>query len=343
LTDRVEEAITTVLSDRRDDRQREGHIAKRVSRPHALVRRLWEPRALVVLALGSAALGTYLVFGVLGAVPRAPSATHAAAAPAPSYTADQAAQDVATLAATLTAPYHVLAESLGPHRVRDRSELVMVDAGRAIDSLDVTTELAFAAPGELRARSESSAGYARDLVIANGAIYTRPGHGLFHERSPETAGEARALANELASAPGAYAAALVVGAAIRSRQAVERHGRPALAVELEPGDAPVGIDAPAWGAERAEVTHARGELVLDAETGALLAAEVSGEVQVLRDGRRLVLSIALSRELSGVGETLAIDVPAGDDVIALVESPSPEGKTPRGAGRASEDEVWNEQ
>jgi hypothetical protein len=304
---------------------------------------LWRPRALVGLAVGFGSLGAWMIAAQLPSVAdRASLAMPAMELADRTLSADEAARDVGALALALTSPYHGAFAALGAHRLRDHAALRLV-GDEEDEELAVDQEIAFAGPEELRARAQSSAGYARDVVIAGQAIYARPGHGPFHRRPPERSDEIRDLIDDLAASPGAYLAPLLPGAVIQRSRAVERFGRRALAIELVTGDGRTRIDPITWGVDRAVVRAVRGEVVLDAETALPLAAEVSGELELVRGGRRLVLSVMLSREVEGVGESLAIEVPSGDDVIALIEGlevPAPAPESPR--GHAREDERWNE-
>jgi hypothetical protein len=308
---------------------------------------LWQPRPLLGLALGFGALGSWMLVAQLASAPAAEGAGEPSArARAPAVSAVEASRDLDALALALTSPYHEASASLGAHRVRDRAAVRLrpldEDDG-AEEELKVDTEITLVSPEELRARLDSSAGYARDLVITGGDIYARPGYGPFHRRPPERPEEIRELLDELASGLGAYLAPLLPGAAISGTRQVEVHGRRAIAIELATGGGRTRVDPRSWGADRAVVRGIRGELLLDAETALPLGGEVSGELELSRDGRRLELFLAVGRELDGVGEALALDVPAGDDVIVLVdatEAPAPPPVSQPAPAR--EDEPWNE-
>jgi hypothetical protein len=299
------------------------------SRGRGVLGWLWQPRPLLGLALGFGALGSWMLVTQIVAPAAAGAGEESVRANAPAVSAVDASRDLDALALALTSPYHDASAPLGAHRVRDRTAMRLrpldEDDG-ADEELEVDTAITIVSPEELRARLDSSAGYARDLVIAEGAIYTRPGYGPFHRRPPERSEEIRELVDELASGLGAYLAPLLAGAAIRGARQVEVHGRRAIVIELTTGDGRTRVDPRSWGADRAVVRGVRGELMLDADTALPLGGEVSGELELWRDGRRLELFVAIAREIDGVGEALALDVPAGDDVIVLVdaaEAPAP--------------------
>ncbi len=308
MTDRVEKAITTLLIVQPDTRARRA------------ARWLWKPWPLVALALASGVLGAAMLRSAADRQPaERPTAREQTAAEPASHQimrAREAARRVETLAAALTSPHHLMSGALGPHRVRDRAELTA--QGGSVPSIAIATEIAYAAPDSWKARAESSAGTSREVVTTGGMLYTRAGYGPYHRRPPEHRHEARELAGEWSSTPGTYVSALLPGAAIRATRDVTRGGRRALAIELHTGREGAATDATARLADGATVSRVRGTIVLDAETRALLEADIRGALAIRQDGRRVHVELEVSRELVSLGAPLAIEAPTDDDVIALI-------------------------
>lgn len=327
--------MTTLLTDRRD---RGRGVGQRF-------RWLWTPGALALVAAGSGALSAAFVASLAFGAPPAESAP-SSAAPKRDRSgppAARAARDVDALARALARPHPPYAESLGAHRIEDRAELRLRSGDAEIESLAVERDIAFAKGQRFRAHSENSAGYAREIVVADGALYTRSGYGPFHMRPPESEGEARELAEELTSSPQAYAGALLPGAAIAGTRDVSRGDREGLAIALEAGapgaESDVGLPD-----QRAEVEDVSGELVLDVQTGALLSADVSGSLRLVRASRQIVLDVAFSRELESAADAHTIDAPEGDEVVTTLDRPRsrvrPGGRRDRGGQTGAE--PWDE-
>lgn len=300
--------------------------------------RLWRGRAIIPISLASAGATAAALWGAAGGGAER-SGEPRAAPPEALQIADGAA-----LAELLRRPHGDAARSLGPHRIRDRGA-VAIDggAGESEVELIVSAEIAIADEGKIAARTENSAGYARELIAIGGALFTRPGAGPYHRRTPERRGEALERASEMASTPAAYAAAIAAGAAIAERREATRAGRATLALELAPARDPADASIPAegWDAERVSVREARGTVEIDVETGALVFASAEGALSIRRrDGTTARMRLDLSRELSRAQSAAEIaseiEAPPEDRVRAPLAGADPSGASgKRGAGDSS--------
>lgn len=232
----------------------------------------------------------------------------------------RAARDAEELLRVVSAPHRETARRLGAHRFRGTHEMrVTENAGgtvREVEALDEKTRLDVAASGELHALYENSRHYGREIVYAGGSIYTRPRWGKFHRRPPARDDEPLEAADEVYGALGAdfelvaHAARVVDGGetSVRGRRARR------VTVELGPARArPREKLAQRKWRESLRVTQLEGELVLDAETGAVLSGRLFGEASFVQGDKTFTMSLRAAHEIEEVGGAVTVAPPSPEE------------------------------
>jgi hypothetical protein len=258
----------------------------------------------------------------------------------------RAARDPAELARALGRPYARAVSALGPHTARLAMTYAVTEGGQPISSLDDTTLIELGEGGAYRARYESSADYGREVIFlpaapaagegaaaaaaaggadAAGTLYLRPRYQRWHVRAPEEPAEPARIRDELFSGIGALWELLGPAAELTDRGAVQVAGRAGRRIEVRRAPSPAA-PPPERLAQRkwreARTTEAlSGEVVLDAESGAPLAAKLSGAVGFLREGRRFTLAVAVDAAISGIGTPATIAPPPPAEVVRTPERP----------------------
>ena len=297
-----------------------------------LGQRLWQPRPLAALAAVSGLAGVALAAGVctgssaetrrdLGGLVNAVDDEPAA------IEVSRAAEDPAELARALARPHHLAAAALGAHALTASSEIVVREGDAEVERLSDDTSITYDREGGYHALMENSKDYGREVYFVDGELYLRPRFGRYHRRAPERDAEPDAIADELASTLGAYFAVLAPRAKVTRSGEVERAGREAVEIALATADERRALpeatgdrELPrkAW-RDGTTVRSVEGEVVLDADTGAPLHADVRGVVRFVRDGRTFDMDVSVTHAISDIGAASAVTAPPEDETVATYE------------------------
>jgi hypothetical protein len=290
------------------------------------------------VALASAALVVVLsACSGSGGVPdqELPGLVVAAAERDPAIDAKKAPTDPEALARAIATPHGKVAAALGAHKVIARSKVDVVEGTGAVQTVesiatDVTIEMA--ADGTYHATLDNSADYGRETFFVRGGgaadasagtLYLRPRYGRWHQRAPNDDGEAGKIVDDLASElPGHYEL-LARAVDVADKGAVTEAGRPAHAIALTLAKEPrkpaaQTLSQKAW-RDTAVVEAASGEVVIDDKTGAVLRAQISGQVAFARDGRRFTMKLEARHQTEPLAAAPTFALPAAEDVVATPE------------------------
>jgi hypothetical protein len=289
------------------------------------------------VALAGAALGSVALLSVAcsgsGGVPDQdlPGLVVAAAERDPAIDAKNAPKDPEALARAIATPHGTVAAALGAHKVIARSKVDVIEGTATLQTVesittDVTIEMA--ADGTYHATLDNSADYGREVTYlrrADGAgrLYLRPRYGRWHERAPNDDAEAGTIVDELASElPGHYEL-LARAVDVADKGAVTEAGRPAHAVAValakEPRKPAAQTRSQKTWRDTAVVEAASGEVVIDDKTGAVLRAQISGQVAFARDGRRFTMKLEARHQTEPLAAAPTFAPPPAEDVVTTPE------------------------
>lgn len=217
--------------------------------------------------------------------------------PAP-IDAAKARRDVGELTRALARPWRDAAGVLGDHRLTIDSEAAVRDGATELERLGEHTVIDSAAAGDYHATADNSADYGREVIWLGGQLYLRPRYASWHQRGPEDADEPAAIRDQIAAVLGDYFALVARGAELSDKGPRQVAGRAGHVIELKL--APTAHAAPhatltqrAW-RDGVVVTAMTGEIVLDDERGFPLAGKLTAEARFERDGKPLVMAIAVT-------------------------------------------------
>ncbi len=214
----------------------------------------------------------------------------------------------------------VITAAVGGHVVKLTSTSTITEAGAAAQPpLTVTTAVEVTRAGEFHALSDNSADYGDEITFVGGALYLRPRYARWHRRPPTTPAEPLALRDRLLGELAATLDLLAPGLSITAAGDAAVGGRPGKKFTLTQAASPrPTADEPlsqrAWRKART-VDGVRGEVVVDAATGAVLAATVGGTVHFTRDGRTFAMALDLKQDTSSLGADPAIVAPPADQTV----------------------------
>lgn len=236
----------------------------------------------------------------------------------PIINVDKAAGDPTALLGALSTPHRRVYEVLGPHTFKGTSSIEVSEGGKVIETLSDTTEIAIDEKGNYRAVLDNSRDYGRHVIFFGGTMYLRPRFGKYHKRPPTDEDEPARVRDEMFATLGAYYEPLATRAELTDAGSTSAGKRPARLIKIK--SAPSVRDAPAqtlehkkW-RETAVAESVSGQVVLDAESGVPLEANLSGTLKFARKGRSFSMKLQVTHEIT-LGAPPAIAAPPEDQTI----------------------------
>jgi hypothetical protein len=252
-----------------------------------------------------------------------PGLVVAAAERDPAIDAKNAPKDPEALARAIATPHGTVAAALGAHKVIARSKVDVVEGTASVESLATDVTIEMAADGTYHATLDNSADYGRETTYTGGKLYLRPRYGRWHGRAPNDDAEAAQIVDDLASElPGHYEL-LARAVDVADKGPVTEAGRPAHAVAVTLAKAPrkpaaQTLRQKSW-RDTAVVEAASGEVVIDDKTGAVLRAQISGQVAFARDGRRFTMKLEARHQTEPLAAAPTFAPPPAEEVVATPE------------------------
>lgn len=232
---------------------------------------------------------------------------------------DRAGDAPDELLRSMQLPHSFVSDKLGSHTFAGTSSLAVTQAGKLIDGVDYETVVEFASPTEYHAVANNNQDYGREVFYAGGNMYLRARYGKYHKRPPADEDEPARVRSEIFATLGAYFEPLAAGAELTDRGAVTHAGRDARKIEIK--TAPTQREMPAqkltqrkW-REQATVRSVSGEVLIDAEYGVPLQAEIEGVLVYSQDGTPSEMAIKVSYAISDIGGAVTITPPAADKTV----------------------------
>ncbi|HET9484308.1 MAG TPA: hypothetical protein VFO79_10160 [Xanthomonadales bacterium] len=232
----------------------------------------------------------------------------------------RAASEPAELGRAIERRYETMLAELGPHAITIKTETVVDEAGKAVSQLTDEATIENGEQGAYRAVYTNSADYGRETIFTGGKLYLRPRYQRWHGRMPENPAEPVEIRESFYGALPATWDLVGHAAELTDRGVVQIAGRSGrkIEVKLDPshGKAPREQLAQRKWREGRSVEALSGHVVLDADNGAPLAAELAGAVAFSRDGRSFVMKLKLSSTVANVGKAATIVAPPEGEVVA---------------------------
>jgi hypothetical protein len=237
---------------------------------------------------------------------------------------DRAADEVSELVRALAMPHNLVAAAIGSHKYRATSTVSVSENSAVVEELTYENAIDYAADGNYRAVVDNSKDYGREIIFTAGDLFLRPRYATkFHRRQPTSADEPAQLRNDIFSEAGAYFEVVAAGAELVDRGHVDIVGRAGRKIEVKTAPETRALPPEArpqrkWRNDVA-VREVSGEVILDAETGAPLAAELSAVAVFARDGRSFIMTLAVSHTITAVADTITITAPAAELTVTTIE------------------------
>jgi hypothetical protein len=201
---------------------------------------------------------------------------------------------------------------IGAHRLEASSALKIEAPGRAVETLDETWLLDSDGKGALRVVHENNRGGGNEAVVTAGELYVRPRYGRFVRRRPE-GDEVDRLRAQTEGVAADYLGLVERWLQVREDGHIQVAGRPGLKLKLSatasPAPGPKETDPGRRWRESVAVRYVDGDVVLDAASGALLAARLEASYTFEREGVKGPFAVTLSYKQTGAAPE-AIAAPA---------------------------------
>jgi hypothetical protein len=228
-------------------------------------------------------------------------------------------RDPAELGHALALPHHDAVTLLGPHTLAIKSAVNVVEGTATVDDMTTETTIEIGDNGSWRAVSNNTADYGREAIFAGSELYLRQRYGKWHRRPPTDDAEPTTLRDQYAAELAAVWDLVAPGAELTDRGTRDVAGRSGRVIEvrLDPSPRKPATEPHAqrkWRETRA-IEALAGEIVLDAERGVPLSANLSGKIGFSRDGRRFVMTVQLVHEVKAIGQAVAIALPPPEETV----------------------------
>ncbi len=229
---------------------------------------------------------------------------------------EAAVRSIEALVVPATLPAHELATRAGGLQLTDTLSLRVQSEGREIEALDDRARIELAPGGDFTAVQENSRDLGRSVTFVGGKLYVQMRYGATVERRPEH-GEAMRLLDDAAGLLPATFRLLESFLEVTDGGTAAAAGRAARRARLGLAKTPrevVSLGAQQAWRQRLSVASIEGELLLDANTGVVLAAHLAARYRFPREKSEAEATLVLDRKLERTGQDPVIHPPA--DAVA---------------------------
>lgn len=245
-------------------------------------------------------------------------------APRPAAKIDvaQAVSQPDEFARALALPHSALLSATGPHRLVIDSKTVIFSGGQSTSLLIEHSELAVGNDRAFHGVYTNSADYGRETIFTGGRLYLRPRYQRWHGRAPDAATEPDELRDNYFAQLAAVWELVAPGAELTDLGPLQVAGRAGRKIEVKLAPTPAQLPSEPltqrkWRELRA-IERLVGTVVLDADSGVPLAAQLSATIGFANNGQQFTMAIELDYKVTAIGAT-AIDAPPLADVVATPE------------------------
>lgn len=271
-----------------------------------------------------------------------------------------ASSDVDELLKALALPHGWTTEILGAHQVKGTTSVKVLESGEVLEELSDELALRIDSEGRFQMTLDNSREYGRHASFDGEKLYLRPRFGPYHARPAQSESEAVDIRNEVFAGASAYFELLEGQVEVSDKGEKVFAGRAAREISLQ-----LAPEARAQKTQKQShkewrntivVESLRGNVSLDAETGAVLQLKFEGSISFKRDGRSLQMKLQAERSISDVGHKDEITAPSDaplmniearhrelaerEQLLKSIAPPARKAPTPRAslnAGRDTED------
>ena len=231
----------------------------------------------------------------------------------------RAASETDELGRAIEQRYEKVLADIGAHTITIKTETIVDEAGKPVSQL-VDETVIENGDSAYRAVYANTADYGRETIFVGGKLYLRPRYQRWHGRMPENPAEPVEIRESFYGALPATWDLVGYAAELTDRGVVQVAGKSGRKIEVKlapsPGKAPREQLAQRKWREGRSVEALSGHVVLDADNGSPLAAELAASVAFSRDSRSFVMKLKLSSTVSNVGKPAAIAAPPEGEVVA---------------------------
>jgi hypothetical protein len=237
----------------------------------------------------------------------------------------RATEHVDELQRALGQPHRQLRAAFGAHKYRATSSLEVLENSQPVEQLDYESSIEVDAKGNYHAVVNNSKEYGREILFVDGLMYLRPRYQpKFHKRPPADEAEPERLLGEIIGELGAYFDVVAGGAELVDRGHVDFGGRSGRKIEIktapEPSDRPAQKHAHKMWRDDVVVREVVGQIVLDEESGCMLAGEVRGVAVFSREARQFEMKLTASSRISDIGAAAAnVAAPPAEQTVPTPE------------------------
>jgi hypothetical protein len=232
----------------------------------------------------------------------------------------KAATDPAELARAMTQPYTRVLAALGPHTIAIKTSTLVDEAGKQVSDLTDETTIENGDKDTFRAVYANTADYGRETIFTGEKLFLRPRYQRWHGRAPETVGEPVEIRESFYGAVPATWDLVGYAAELTDRGVVQVAGRSGRKIEIKtsPGadKAPREALAQRKWREGRSIEALAGNVVVDADTGVVLSADLDAKIGFSRDGRSFVMKVKLQSTITNPGKAAQISAPPEGEVVA---------------------------
>ncbi len=220
----------------------------------------------------------------------------------------------AELERAVSLPGREVDKKLGAHRLEATSTLKIEPPGKPAETLEESYRLDSDGKGALHLVHENTRGGGTEAVVTGGELYVKARFGKFVRRRPE-GDELDRLRATVEGVAGDYLQVLERWLQVKEEGHLQVAGRAGVRLKLSatasPASGPRESDpGKAW-RDSVAVRYVDGELILDAASGALLAARLEASYTFEREGVKGPFSVTVSyKQTAAASEADAFGAPA---------------------------------
>ena len=222
----------------------------------------------------------------------------------------------------LTMPYALVVQHIGAHVLQGQSSVKILDANQTLlEEMSDDLSIHIDSQGQFHATLDNSDEYGHHVILKENLLYSRPRFGPYYRRAPRR-GESDEILATLTSSGRDYFAALTHTLRLRPGSATTLEGRQVYPIAFEHRDSPSHGDALAdtdvdW-RKHASVTHAKGMIHIDLNTGVVLQHDFNASLSFLKNNRRFTMLLRSHQAMTQMDQPIQIEPPPKQEIGSFI-------------------------